>query len=292
MSKLSRYLLVVAALALVSGQALAFPFPKQQAAPAETPAAAAPAAPATAPAETAPAPAAPAAPATTAPAAPAAPATFTKGTVVETMTGGGYTYVCIEKDGQKRWAAMPPTQVKVGEEVELGGGLEMGKFTSKTLNRSFDQIYFCGGLVKPKTDSAPGQGAAGNGQSALPHPVPAGQAMPPGHTGMMPGGQGGMPPGHPATPAAPTPEQAAKHEKASNSKISGKVVETLEVGTYTYVNVEKDGKNSWVAIPPTKLAVGQEVEFIPGFVMTNFSSGTLNRTFETITFSAGVVKPQ
>jgi hypothetical protein len=292
MSNRLKITLLLAALSLAAGQALAFPFPKEQAAPAETPAAAAPAAPATTPADTAPVPVAPAAPAATAPAAPATPPNFTKGTVVETMTGGGYTYVCIEKDGQKRWAAMPPTQVKVGEEVELGSGMEMGKFTSKTLNRSFDQIYFCGGLVKPKANSAPGQSAAGNGQSALPHPVPTGQAMPPGHAGMTPGGQAGMPPGHPATPAAPTPEQAAQHEKASSSKITGKVVETLQAGTYTYVNVEKDGKNSWVAIPPTKLEVGQDVEFIPGFVMTNFSSGTLNRTFETITFSAGVVKPQ
>ena len=131
--------------------------------------------------------------------------------------------------------------------------------------------------MKPKTDAAPGQGAAGNGQSALPHPLPAGQ---------------GMPPGHPATPTAPTAEQAAAKAKAGSSQIAGKVVETFDGGGYTYAAVEKDGLRSWVAAPPTKLEVGQEVQFVPGFVMKNFSSKALNRTFETITFSSGVVKPQ
>jgi len=200
------------------------------------------------------------------------------------MTGVGYTYVCIEKDGQKRWAAMPPTQVKVGEEVELGGGMEMGNFTSKTLNRTFEHIYFCGGLLKPKSDSP-----AGDSQPAA---VPAGKAhgmMPPGHAGKM-GGQGAMPAGHPAMPtAAPTAEQQAAKAKAGASQISGKVVETMEGGGYTYAAVEKDGQRQWVAIPPTKLEVGQDVTFIPGFIMDNFSSKALNRTFEAITFSGGVV---
>ena len=276
MSKLSRFLLACAALTLVAGQTQAFDWPwssKKEA-----------------PAETAPAAATPAAP----PAA-AAPAPLTKGTVVETMNGGGYTYVCIEKDGQKRWAAMPPTKVKVGDEVELGGGMEMGNFTSKTLNRTFEQIYFCGGLVTPKSDSAPGQTAtSGDGQSALPHPLPTGQGMPPGHAGMMPGGMQGMPPGHAmsATKVAPSAEQSAAAAKAGSSQIAGKVVETFDGGGYTYAAVEKDGQRSWVAIPPTKLEVGQEVEFVPGFVMNNFSSKALNRSFEAITFSSGVVKPQ
>jgi hypothetical protein len=216
---------------------------------------------------------------------------LTKGTVVETMNSGGYTYVCIEKDGQKRWAAMPPTKVKVGDEVELGGGMEMGNFTSKTLNRTFEQIYFCGGMVTPQGEAAAGATTTGSGESALPHPLPAGKGTPPAHH-MTPAGQGGMPPGHPGMPAAPPAEQAAAKTKASSSRIAGKVVETMDGGGYTYAAVEKDGQRSWVAIPPTKLEVGQEVEFVPGFVMNNFTSGALNRTFEAITFSGGVAKPQ
>ena len=71
-----------------------------------------------------------------------------KGKVVETMNGGGYTYVCLESDGEKRWAAMPPTEVKVGETVELAPGMVMNNFKSNALNRTFDSIIFSGGLVK------------------------------------------------------------------------------------------------------------------------------------------------
>jgi hypothetical protein len=175
---------------------------------------------------------------------------------------------------------MPPTQVKVGEEVELGGGMEMGNFTSKTLNRTFEQIYFCGGLIKPGVESQPAAAPAGKAHGM----------MPPGHAGKMMGGQGEMPAGHPGMPtAAPAANQAAA--KAGAPQISGKVVETMDAGGYTYAAIEKDGQRSWVAVPPTKLEVGQEVTFAPGFIMDNFSSKALNRTFEAITFSGGVVTP-
>lgn len=72
------------------------------------------------------------------------------------------------------------------------------------------------------------------------------------------------------------------------SSLSGKIVETMDSGGYTYVNVEKDGKKTWVAVPTMKVKVGQEVSFTPGAVMNNFTSKTLGRTFEKIVFSAGV----
>lgn len=72
------------------------------------------------------------------------------------------------------------------------------------------------------------------------------------------------------------------------NNLSGKVVETLSSGGYTYVNIEKDGSKTWVAIPQTKISVGQEMSFKPGSVMTNFTSKSLNRTFDTIIFSGGV----
>jgi len=217
---------------------------------------------------------------TRAPAAPNVippPPTFTKGTVVETMDSGGYTYICIENAGQKRWVAMPATQVEVGQEVEIGGGMEMHNFTSKTLGRTFEAITFCGGLVEPKADAASAPAARGG--------------LPPGHVavpGTLPSGHPGMPSGR----GAPAAGQAPQSEKASSSKIAGKVVETMDAGGYTYAAVEKDGQRNWVAIPPTQLSVGQEVEFVPGFVMNNFNSKTLNRTFESITFSSGVVESQ
>ena len=69
------------------------------------------------------------------------------GKVVETMNSGGYTYVCIEKSGQKTWAAIPMTEVKVGQDIALRPGAEMRNFTSKTLNRTFDSIIFSSGRI-------------------------------------------------------------------------------------------------------------------------------------------------
>ncbi|UCH80240.1 MAG: hypothetical protein JSW20_10915 [Nitrospiraceae bacterium] len=70
--------------------------------------------------------------------------------------------------------------------------------------------------------------------------------------------------------------------------LSGKVVETLNSGGYTYVNIENKGNSTWVAVPQTSISVGQEISFTPGSVMTDFTSKTLNRTFDTIVFSGGI----
>ena len=67
------------------------------------------------------------------------------GKIVETMNSGGYTYLCIEKDGKKTWAAIPETKVTVGENISLPPGYEMVNFTSKTLNRTFEKIVFTTG---------------------------------------------------------------------------------------------------------------------------------------------------
>ena len=75
---------------------------------------------------------------------------FYEGKVVETMNAAGYTYICIEKDGKKSWAAVPPATVKVGDEIEIQQGTEMGSFTSKTLNRTFDNIIFSPGIKQIK----------------------------------------------------------------------------------------------------------------------------------------------
>ena len=69
------------------------------------------------------------------------------GTVVQTMNSGGYTYILLDKDGNESWAAMPETEVKVGEEVTLAPGAPMNNFNSRTLNRTFETIYFTSGVV-------------------------------------------------------------------------------------------------------------------------------------------------
>ncbi|MEK6624229.1 MAG: nucleotide-binding protein [Bdellovibrionota bacterium] len=69
--------------------------------------------------------------------------TVQTGKVLETMDADRYTYVYIEqKDGVKIWAAGEQLQVGVGDTVDVINGQTMGKFTSKILKKTFDQIYF------------------------------------------------------------------------------------------------------------------------------------------------------
>ena len=189
------------------------------------------------------------------------------GKVVETMNAGGYTYLCLEKDGKRGWAAVPAMDVKVGDEIALVPGAEMGPFTSKTLNRTFDKIIFSGGPVtKPGTEPVKQPAAQPVAQSAA------------------------MPPGHPTLPAAPVQKDATGQAvKMPASEYGGKVVETMNSGGYTYLCLEKNGKKNWAAIPATEVKIGDEIELLPGTEMGKFTSKTLNRTFDNIFFSGGIV---
>jgi len=70
--------------------------------------------------------------------------------------------------------------------------------------------------------------------------------------------------------------------------IQGKIIETMDAAGYTYVNVETSGGSQWVAMPETKVEVGQEVTLGSGMEMQNFESKTLGRTFESVIFSSGM----
>jgi len=70
------------------------------------------------------------------------------GKVLQTMNAGGYSYVYIEQaDGKKTWVAVTETPVKVGSEMSFKPGMEMGKFESKALKRTFDSIVFSDGVL-------------------------------------------------------------------------------------------------------------------------------------------------
>jgi hypothetical protein len=65
-----------------------------------------------------------------------------RGTVLETMNAGGYTYVLMETGEEKRWVAGREIAVKVGDVVQSTQGAAMPDFESKSLNRTFDVVYF------------------------------------------------------------------------------------------------------------------------------------------------------
>ncbi len=70
--------------------------------------------------------------------------------------------------------------------------------------------------------------------------------------------------------------------------ITGKVLETMDVGGYTYLQIDDDQGPAWVAIPQTKVEKGQEVSVTSGMEMLNFESKTLGRTFDSIIFAGGL----
>lgn len=80
---------------------------------------------------------------------------------------------------------------------------------------------------------------------------------------------------------------AAAEPKKEDTALSGKVVETMTSGNYTYVLLEKNGKQTWVAVPAMEISKGQEASFRPGVEMGSFESKTLKKKFDNIIFSAG-----
>lgn len=103
----------------------------------------------------------------------AAPATIA-GKVIETMDAGQYTYVHVDDGTKKVWAAAPHFTVAVGDSVVVPTGMVMKDFESKTLHRTFDEIYFVSDIAKA--------GAAGSDHAGAPvaaaHGAPHGDGGP------------------------------------------------------------------------------------------------------------------
>lgn len=76
------------------------------------------------------------------------------------------------------------------------------------------------------------------------------------------------------------------------SSLSGKVIETMDSGKYTYVCLQKGNEKVWVAVYKMKVVVGQNMSFRPGIEMVNFESKTLKRKFDKIYFSGGAIETE
>ena len=68
----------------------------------------------------------------------------------------------------------------------------------------------------------------------------------------------------------------------------GKVVQVMEAGNYTYLEVEEKGQKLWIAALKTKLNKGDIVEFPDSKPMEKFESKTLKRTFDKIIFAESI----
>ena len=68
----------------------------------------------------------------------------------------------------------------------------------------------------------------------------------------------------------------------------GKVIQVMEAGSYTYLEVEEKGQKLWIAALKTKLNKGDIVEFPDSKPMEKFESKTLKRTFDKIIFAESI----
>lgn len=78
------------------------------------------------------------------------------GKVVETMDAATYTYALIDTGTAKAWVAAPQFIVKTGDTLAVADAMPMNDYRSKTLNRTFDVVYFSGNVrVNGKPALAP-----------------------------------------------------------------------------------------------------------------------------------------
>ena len=107
------------------------------------------------------------------------PEGMVRGTVTETMNAAGYTYVLIKSDQEEFWLAVPKTGVMVNDVVQASQGMAMPNFESKSLNRTFDVVYFAGGLQNLTTPAPTAEQPAA--------------ALPPGHPSTDPSAEAAVP---------------------------------------------------------------------------------------------------
>ena len=94
------------------------------------------------------------------------------GTVAETMDSGGYSYLRLEEQGI--WIATASLPVAVGDKVQYTGGMEMRNFVSKSLDRTFESIFFIQNVsIESKDIDALHAAAQGHESKGMPIPKPA-----------------------------------------------------------------------------------------------------------------------
>jgi len=102
------------------------------------------------------------------------PPGMVRGEALETMDSGGYTYVFMDTGQDQRWVAALETPVAVGDVVQTDQGMAMSGFTSNTLNRTFNVVYFVGSLQNLSGGSQPM--AQASGELPAGHPAVTGDA--------------------------------------------------------------------------------------------------------------------
>lgn len=77
------------------------------------------------------------------------------GVVLEAASGGGYTYLKVDENGNTFWIAGPEAPVSAGATVSFSEQIWMPNFTSKALNRTFEKILFVDGINVASSKTSP-----------------------------------------------------------------------------------------------------------------------------------------
>lgn len=85
-----------------------------------------------------------------------------------------------------------------------------------------------------------------------------------------------------------TEEQVAA-VKETDSR-TGMVLETMDSGGYTYIRLDQQGQEVWLAGTPITVSKGELVTYSGEMMMQDFESKSLDRTFPTILFVSGIQK--
>ncbi len=86
---------------------------------------------------------------------------------------------------------------------------------------------------------------------------------------------------------APHAATTSPHAGATTDDgVTGKILETMDSGGYTYVRLATATGEQWAAVPAAKVTVGATVTIAEPMVMTNFESKTLGRTFDKVLFGS------
>ena len=100
-----------------------------------------------------------------------------------------------------------------------------------------------------------------------------------------------LPAGHPSAETAAEMLQPAANIPDSQLPQKGKVLSFINTDQYTYIEVSqaKVKESLWLASTTVAVKKGDQIRFDDGFVMKNFHSKTLKRTFPKVLFVSKVV---
>lgn len=110
--------------------------------------------------------------------------------------------------------------------------------------------------------------------AAQTEPAPAGSQQP-----ATAAPQTAMPAGHPAGVAT----QMNAPQAGANAG-QGKILQSMHASSYTYMEVDMNGKKVWIATNAMAVNNGNTVRWRDAAVMKNFTSNALHRTFDEILF--------